>query len=334
MARIYTPEHDEWLRENSRKSWRTEQEFTDAFNKQFGLSVTVSSLVSRMARQDIPAINSKEDKSFVRMTEEEAQWILDNKDLGIFRNQKHFTDTFNAIFNANKTVRAMNTYLFKHGISVKTPNNTSHYTEEMENWLKDNYSNYDNDWVALAADFNTKFGVDYSNVRLAKYCQRHLKIHVPSKKTGRVNKGTFVKGNARHSTDNQLPIGTVRTYTSHSTKLLYIKVKLTEGDSGLLRDTGHNYKRPWWIPLKEKVWIDAYGEIPEGYSIIQLDRDYKNCDLSNLALADKRGLAIMGSHKWWTENATFNKTGIQWCNLYMTAKDKGIYNNASDKILQ
>lgn len=322
----YTQKHDEWLRANSRKAWNTEQEFTDAFNKEFGLSVTVCSLTNRMYKQSIPAINSR-DKTFVRMTKEEKQWILDNADLGIFKNQKHFTDVFNALFNANKTVAAMNTYLFKNGIVVKTYNNTPHYTDEQEKWLIDNYTRFNGDFVSLAKEYNETFGEDKSNCALAKYCERHLKIHIPKNKKGQLNRGTFKKGHIGVATDNQLPIGTVRTYSSKTSKLLYVKVKLAEGDSGIVKDNGHNYKRPWWIPLKEKVWIDNYGEIPEGYSIIQLDRDYKNCDISNLALADKRGLAIMGSHKWWSDNATFNKTGIQWCNLYMIAKDNGVYEN-------
>lgn len=37
-----------------------------------------------------------------------------------------------------------------------------------------------------------------------------------------------------------------------------------------------------------------------------------------------RGLAIMGSHKWWSDNKVLNATGIEWCNLYILAKDKEI----------
>ena len=257
-------------------------------------------------------------------TKEMQQWILANADLGIFKSQKHFTDVFNAIHNTNISYCAMNTHLYRYGIVVKTKNNTSVYTHEMHDWLVKNYSKYDNDWVVLAQDFNSEFDTDFSASRLRKYCERKG-IHRPKKKCGKVNKGTFSKGSKSISTDRQAPIGTIRTYTSHTSKILMIKVKLADGDSGMICNRGHNYKRPWWIPLKEKVWIDAHGEIPDGFKVIQLDRDYKNCSLDNLVLADKRGLAIMGSHKWWSDNSNFNKTGIQWCNLYMTAKDRGVY---------
>lgn len=259
-------------------------------------------------------------------TEEMQKWILDNANLGIFRNQKHFTDVFNAIHGTAISYQAMNTHLFRYGIVVKTKNNTSVYTEDMNNWLIINYSKYNNNWVSLTSDFNLEFGTDFSATRLCKHCERKLKIHKPKKKIGHVNNGTFKKGVRGTATDRQAPIGTIRTYSSGTLKMLYIKVKLTDGDSGMLckYNCGHNYKRPWWIPLKEKIWIDTYGEIPEGYSVIQLDRNYQNCELDNLVLADKRGLAIMGSHKWWSDNRTFNATGIQWCNLYMTAKDNGV----------
>lgn len=260
-------------------------------------------------------------------TDEMQKWIVDNADTGAFKSQKNFTDVFNAIHGTNISYQAMNTHLFRWGIIVKTKHNTPAYTEEMNSWLIDNYPKYNNNWIALAKDFNLKFCTDFTSTRLCKYCERGLKIHTPKPKRDNVNAGTFQKGNRCTSTDRQAPIGTIRIYTSNTSKILYIKVKLADGDSGMLRGGGHNYKRPWWIPLKEKVWIDAHGEIPDGCSVIQLDRDYKNCNLDNLALADKRGLAIMMSHKWWTENSKFNATGIQWCNLYMTAKDNGVLKN-------
>lgn len=260
-------------------------------------------------------------------TSEMQEWIIKNADSGVFKSQKNFTDVFNAIHGTKITYGAMHTHLHRHGITIRTHHNMSVYTEDMNNWLIANYSKYDNDWVMLARNFNSEFYTDFSPSRLCKHCERKLKIHKPKRKAGQLNKGTFCKGEARTSTDRQAPIGTIRTYTSHTSKILMIKVKLAEGDSGLLRNAGHNYKRPWWIPLKEKVWIDNFGEIPDGFRVIQLDRDYKNCDINNLVLADKRGLAIMASHKWWTDNDKFNATGIQWCNLYMTAKDCGALTN-------
>lgn len=257
-------------------------------------------------------------------TKEQDDWIRENADLGIFRNQKHFTDVFNALFKTNHSKAAMNTHLYRIGIAVRTDHHNRGCTKEQEAWLVDNFSKYDCDFVSMVRDFNERFGTSRTNCSIAKYCERNLGLYKPRPKKGKLNKGTFVKGQSGTSTDRQLPVGTIRTYSSGTSKTLCIKVKLAEGDSGLLRDNGHNYKRPWWIPLKEKVWTEVYGEIPDGFSVINLDRDYRNCNLDNLALADKRGLAIMMSKQWWADNKTFNATGIQWCNLYFIAKDRGI----------
>jgi len=260
-------------------------------------------------------------------THEMDKWIRENAHVMEYRNQKHFVDLFNAIHGTSITTQQMNQHLHRIGVSVSTTLNTYHYTEEMDKWLSDNYGKYDNNWVSLSKDFNSTFDVAYSNCRLMKHCERTLKIHKPQKKEKgrRINKGSFSKGNNGSSTRRQLPIGTIRLYTSNTSKIPMIKVKLCEGDSGsVLGGNGHNMKRPWWIPLKEKVWVDAHGEIPEGFTVVHLDHNTENCSLDNLALADKRGLAIMGSHKWWSDNVKFTATALEWCNLYMAAKDNAV----------
>jgi len=321
--KAYTAEQENWIINNCGvKEWKNMKEFTDSFNSTFNTDKTECAIQCWMQRRNLEFVSKGG-----RYTQEQKKWIEDNAQIMEWRNIKHFTDTFNAIFNVSTTKGAMITYLYKHKITISAYTNTDHYTEEMDKWLSDNYAKYDNDWVALARDFNSVFNVAYSNCRLTKHCQRKLKIHIPKRKEkGKtINKGSFTKGNNSSSTKRQLPIGTIRTYTSKTSRIPMIKVKLCEGDSGsVLGGNGHNMKRPWWIPLKEKVWTDAYGEIPEGYRIIHLDHNTENCELSNLALADARGLAIMGSHKWWSDNPKFTATAVEWCNLYMVAKDNKV----------
>lgn len=271
-----------------------------------------------------------------KYTKEMQDWIIENSNVMVYRSLHHFVDLFNAIWDADVTYQQMTTYLSRHKIQVTTNQTVDHYTEEQNQWICDNYANYDNDWVMFAKDFNEHFGrTDMTNCRLAKHCERRLKIHKPKEKKGQVNRGTFVKGNKSGSTTRQCPVGTIRTYSTGKSKSPWIKVKLCEGDSGLLLDNHHchNMKRPWWMPLKDKVWIDHYGDIPEGYCVTVLDRDQFNCNIENLALIDRRGTGIMASHDWWSDNSKFTQIAIDWCNLYMTAKDKGVYNNASDQIL-
>lgn len=267
-------------------------------------------------------------------TKEQDDWILENADLGIFRNQKHFTDVFNTIFGTSHSVGSMNAHLYRMGIVVKTEHHKKGCSEVQKKWLMDNFDKYNFDFVSMADDFNHTFGTNKSNCCLAKYCERTLKLYTPRKKkhvqkkdevsSGNVNNiyrnnGMFVRGKPSISTNNQLPIGTIRFHTSNHVRFPVIKVQLCNGDSGSRR--GHSYKRPWWIPLKEKVWTDAYGTIPNGFCVICVDGDQMNCDLNNLMLLDKRGTAIMASHKWWMDNKILTQNAVTWCNLYFVAKD-------------
>ncbi len=259
-----------------------------------------------------------------RYTQEQEDWILENAALGIFKSQKHFTDVFNAIFGTNHTVQAMNTHVYRRGIVVKTEHHKRGCSEDQKKWLIDNFDKYDLNFVAMAADFNKRFGTNKSNCCIAKYCERKLGLHVPAPKAKAKNTGRIKRGDAGASTDRQLPIGTVRAVCTKHRKVPYIKVQLCNGDSGMVRGNGHNYKRPWWIPLREKVWIDAYGEIPNGYCVVNIDGDPMNCQLDNLMLMDKRGTAIMASHKWWMDDKNLTENAVTWCNLYLIAKDERV----------
>lgn len=43
-----------------------------------------------------------------------------------------------------------------------------------------------------------------------------------------------------------------------------------------------------WIPLKNKVWIDNFGDIPKGYVVRLKDGNYENCIPENLECITKR----------------------------------------------
>lgn len=334
--RAYPAEQIEWIKiHNQEREWENMKAFTDAFNSQFGLHKSCSALSTVMNRHNV-VFNSKMNNS--RMSDKQLEWIKDNLNAGVFRNQQHFTDVFNAIFNKNLTKQAMGNILFRHGWSVKTKHNTNHWTAEMDDWLREKYPDCNYDFVKLAGVFNKEFGTDKSASCITKHLER-MGVHTPRKKESlqkkvikrsgnpdRIyrNRGMFAKGKPSASTDNQLPIGTIRVAQSNHVKIPFVKVQLCNGDSGQMRSRGHNYKRPWWIPLKEKVWMDAYGAIPDGFCVVCVDKNQMNCDLNNLMLLDKRGTAIMASHKWWMDNKILVENAITWCNLYFVAKDAAI----------
>ena len=59
-----------------------------------------------------------------------------------------------------------------------------------------------------------------------------------------------------------------------------------------------------------KVWEDNFGSIPKGYSIVFLDGDKTNYDISNLACLSKNEIARMNQNHLFTSNADLTKSGI------------------------
>lgn len=254
-----------------------------------------------------------------RIPKEQEIWIRENARIIEWKNTKHFTDTFNAIFGTDKTATGMNCYLNRNGLQLLSEKTAVHYTDEMKAWLVDNYDKYGCDFVSMAIDFNKTFGVAYSNARLRKYCEQNLKIHKPRKKRRSRNKGQFQKG---VTNGRGLPIGTIR-YNSDGRP--FIKVLESDGKSkSSSRYKGHNYKEPWWMPLQKKIWIDHYGEVPEGYRVVSLNGNPCDTDIKNIGVIDVRGTARMAKNGWWTDNSVITGDGVQWCNLFYTAKDNGV----------
>ena len=321
----YTAEQAQWIKDNANaRAWGNLHAFAKAFNEKFNENKTGSGISCYMRKHDIKFSSEN------RLPEEQKEWIRENAQIIEWKNTKHFTDTFNALFGTNKTENAMNNYLFDNKIQIRSKKTVGSYTDEMNKWLIDNYSKYDCDFVSLANDFNRKFGTDYSNVRIAKHCARNLKIHKPRKKEKQKrstkpkdelfrNKGQFVAGKPN---GKGLPVGTIR-YNSDGRP--FIKVLENDGKSGTLSGRkGHNYKEPWWMPLQKKIWVDHYGEVPKGYVVISLTGNPNDTDIKNIGIIDKRGTAIMAKQGWWTDNRVITGDGAMWCNLYYTARDNNV----------
>lgn len=312
----YTAEQVQWLKDNAgSKVWKGQREFTDSFNLTFNENKTVGALFTYMYKNNIKFLSEG------RLTAEQIKWIKENVRAIEWRNTKHFTDTFNAIFGTNKNKLAMNDYICRNGLQLLCPKTMDHYTDEMRQWLIKNYKKYECDFVRMAEDFNKIYGTNYSASRITKYCERNLKIHTPKKKKGNLNKGTFQTGNTLQ-VHNALPVGTIR-YNNDGRP--YIKVLESDGKSGKLsKQKGHSFKEPWWKPLQKKIWEDHYGEVPEGYVVISLNGNPNDTDIKNIGIIDKRGTARMAKNGWWTDNSVITGDGAQWCNLYYTAKDNRI----------
>lgn len=260
----------------------------------------------------------------IRYTDEEKRWLKENAVSHEWKNTKEFTDVFNNLFNRNTNPRAIIVWLGKNKVSIKTSHTVSKYTKDMDDWLLDNYPKY-HSFVELSNKFNERFGTDYSNCRIAKHCERFLKIHNPVKrseeglkKSKYVNTGMFTKDVPGH---NALPIGTIR-YNSDGRP--FIKVKESDGLAGPKSGQGHNYREPYWKPLQKKIWEDYYGEVPEGYIVCSLTNDPNDTNIHNIGIIDKRGTSVMAKKGWWTDNRVITGDGVEWCNLYYLLKDQDV----------
>ena len=102
------------------------------------------------------------------------------------------------------------------------------------------------------------------------------------------NSGQFKKGNRP---PNYVPVSTIN-YTTDG----YPKEKIGEPNQ--------------WVLKHRKVWEDHHGPIPKGYSIVFLDGDKTNYDISNLACLSKNEIARMNQNHLFTSNADLTKSGI------------------------
>jgi hypothetical protein len=262
-----------------------------------------------------------------RYTEEELKWIEDNLDAGVFRNQQHFVDVFNALFGTSVTKSAMVAVLSNRGWKLTTYHNTPRWTDEMDEWLRENYPAYDCDFVRMADDFNEVFGTNKANYDITKRLERKG-IHKPRKKAGNINKGCFKRG---QKGINALPVGTIR-YNSDGRP--FIKVQECNGESGAGSGSGHNYREPWWKPLQKKIWEDHYGDVPDGYIVCSLNGDPSCTDIEQIGIIDKRGTVRMAKNGWWDiDHTAIKATAVSWCNLYYALKDSERNGNKNGKHL-
>ena len=75
------------------------------------------------------------------------------------------------------------------------------------------------------------------------------------------------------------------------------------------------YKR--WVLKHRIVWEKNYGEIPKDKIIIFKDGNKENCDISNLAIADRKSSMIMARNSLFNENSDITEVGINIAKLVL-----------------
>lgn len=186
-------------------------------------------------------------------------------------------------------------------------------TEEQSEFIKNNVKGLGN--AELAKLFNEKFGTDVTMVQIRTFKKNHnlksgldgrfKKGHTPFNKG---KKGICAKGceatqfKKGHKPVNYKPVGSERINIYG-----YIEVKVAEPNK--------------WRLKQRVVWEEHYGEIPNGYSILFLDRNKQNLDINNLILVSKKQLAFLNNNKLIKEDKELTKTGLIIADLLIKISD-------------
>jgi len=223
-----------------------------------------------------------------------SEWVLENA--GKYNSYEQLASDFNSEFDTNKSVNAVQQFVTKKlGVYLITDKKLSHFSRKEEQWLRDNYAKYDT-YKELVGDLNRVFCTDREITSVREKCSKQLKLRGIGSSTSYGRKER-----------EQCLIGTIRVVENGAT---YIKVT----DSAGTYQSG--YREPYWLPIQKKIWIDNYGEVPDGKMVIFLDGNKENLDIKNLYCIDRKTSAILASFGWYSENSEITLTAIRWCELH------------------
>lgn len=183
------------------------------------------------------------------------------------------------------------------------------YTDEEHEFLRNFIPGHT--YKEILAAYNEKFDEPITIPKIQSYMGNHKinngltgrfpKGHVPANKgthpptVGRMGETQFKKGRIP---PNIKPIGYERI-----TKDGYIEVKVKmRPSSPVCRDS--------FVLKHILVWEKENGPIPEGYTIIFLDRNKQNCSIENLALVSRAELLQMTIKGLRSTNPQLTETGI------------------------
>jgi hypothetical protein len=76
-----------------------------------------------------------------------------------------------------------------------------------------------------------------------------------------------------------------------------------------------------WKQKHRYIYEQHYGKIPNGYSIVFLDRNKANCDIDNLMLVKKSEKLLSGKYNLIFDNKELTKTGILTMKLKMKTRE-------------
>lgn len=203
---------------------------------------------------------------------------------------KELTVAYNKVFGENRTADVMKSHIRLLGLKQERRRTT----KEEDVWLAKNAPLLSVEKTAEL--FNKHFGSSKSAQVLKVRCNKYLKVHHAN-----------VRGEAC-----KLPLNAETHYSSNYT---YVKVSN--------KATGSNGFYKNWKPKQRIVWEEHYGALPKGQFIVFLDKNRRNCSITNLYAVTGQILRELGKKQWFSENPDVTLSAIKWCELYYSLKDKG-----------
>lgn len=251
----WTEDQKQWMRENYLKFY--DSKLTELFNKKFNTSHPMPTIRGFRQRLKLNKPKYKHDGRIIKSnkvhysTEEERQWLRDNRIKGIYFN--YLTQKFNKHFNLNLNERQIKhiCYSDKKGKKIFV----HRWTKEEENWLKEHYKNFNSS--QLAKLFAEKFGII-------------IKAHAFKDKMQKLGL-SYLKAN-NLDVYNKKPIGTIVYRKDANNRKRYL-VKVD--NKGTWEEAGRYFYKKY------------YGKIPKGHYIYFLDGNNTNFAKENLIALSK-----------------------------------------------
>ena len=198
-----------------------------------------------------------------------------------------FTSDYNHFWNENRSVDTMKHHCAKLGLKQERRT----FTQEQDEWLLERNRKYSLKDTTLL--FNKTFGTSRSEGVMKVHCNKMLKVF-------------FLNDHNREG----LPIGSEKIIGE------YVWVKISNENHG----RGSFYSN--WRQKSHIIWEQHHGCMPPNdYTIVFLDGNRKNFDISNLYAVSGRVNREMSKKNWWRTNPELTLAAIKWCELFYVIKD-------------
>lgn len=252
------------------------------------------------------------------LTTEQSEWLKDHsKDHTI----KECQQAFNEKFNEQKSYTQIKDAIRRRDLSYIPENK---YTKEQEKWLIENSRLFTR--RELTEWFNQVFGTNKNDNAIKIKC---LKLGVNAPTNGRYEQGN-IPWTTGLSKEEHRSHFTEETY-ANTIKQLDGRRKYKVGDTIIRKVScsGGTEHRPYVIikepqgedfkkrtmPKGRYVWEQEHGKVPDGYSIVHIDGEPFNTDLSNLKCVSNKEKIAMVQNDWWRLPKELKETALTWCKL-------------------